>query len=398
MRTHRYVTKSFNADPEVIVKSLKEHGDAIAKFKEKVIDDLGEISLKSQEHNARLLEVEQIVARGIQHGRGGDHEPASTVIDITQYEDRLSMLRDGTTKSVRLPVRSFTPSRVKATTNSAFPGQADRDPELYYSLTRPLSVRDLLITRPTTGNTVDFVKATRSGNAAPQYDAANPTLNGEGALKKQIDLTFAADSAKVSTLAVWTAASRQVIDDVREMQDFINTTLLDAVQEEEDAQLLYGDGTAMNLHGLIPQAAAYSRGVTGDGPNATIRRAITQVQLARGTPTGLIVNPVAFELLELETDEQGRYLVTYNVTQDGRTTSWRVPVVATDAMQENQFLIGDFVRAARLYDRQQATVMVSLDHADFFTRNLVAVLAEERITLTVPRPQLLVQGSFTPEV
>jgi hypothetical protein len=86
-----------------------------------------------------------------------------------------------------------------------------------------------------------------------------------------------------------------------------------------------------------------------DGPNATVRRAITQVQLARGTPTGLVVNPVALEPLELETDEQGRYLVTYSVTADGRTTSWRVPVVATDAMQESQFLIGDFVRAARLH-------------------------------------------------
>ena len=169
------------------------------------------------------------------------------------------------------------------------------------------------------------------------------------------------------------------------------------MQEEEDAQLLYGDGTGMNLDGLIPQAAAYNRAQPGDGPNATVRRAITQVQLARGTPTGLIVNPVAFELLELETDEQGQYLVTYNVTADGRTTSWRVPVVATDAMQENQFLIGDFVRAARLHDRQQATVMVSLEHADFFTRNLVAILAEERIGLTVPRPQLLVQGSFGAE-
>lgn len=397
MRTNRFVTKSYTADPEVIVKSLKEHGDAIAKFKEKVSEDLEEVTIKSREHNARLMEVEQIIARGIQHGGGHSHEPASTVIDVTQYEDRLSMLRDGSAKSIRMPVKSFNTARTKAVTNSAFPGQADRDPEWYYELTRPLSVRDLLIARPATTNTVDFVKASRSGNAAPQYDPANPSLKGEGALKKQIDLSFEASNAPITTLAVWTAASRQVIDDVQEMQTFINSELLDAVREEEDSQLLYGDGTNMNLHGLIPQATAYNRAQPGDGPNATVRRAITQIQLARGTPTGLIVNPVAFELLELETDEQGQYLVTYNVTPDGRTTSWRVPVVATDAMQETQFLIGDFVRAARLHDRQQATIMVSLDHADFFTRNLVAILAEERIGLTVPRPQLLVQGSFTSE-
>ena len=39
---------------------------------------------------------------------------------------------------------------------------------------------------------------------------------------------------------------------------------------------------------------------------------------------------------------------------------------------------------------------MATEHADFFVRNLVAVLAEERVALTVPRPDLLVTGSFNP--
>lgn len=68
--------------------------------------------------------------------------------------------------------------------------------------------------------------------------------------------------------------------------------------------------------------------------------------------------------------------------------------MVTDALAADEFLVGNFQRAARLYDRMQATVEIATQHADFFTRNLVAILAEERVALTVPRPDMLVKGTF----
>ena len=50
-----------------------------------------------------------------------------------------------------------------------------------------------------------------------------------------------------------------------------------------------------------------------------------------------------------------------------------LPVVATQAMTVDKFLVG----------RWSPWVEVSTEHADFFTRNLVAILAEERIALAV---------------
>ena len=55
-----------------------------------------------------------------------------------------------------------------------------------------------------------------------------------------------------------------------------------------------------------------------------------------------------------------------------------------------------FSRAAKLYDRWEATVEVATEHADFFIRNLVAILAEERVALTINRPDLLIIGTFAP--
>jgi HK97 family phage major capsid protein len=71
-----------------------------------------------------------------------------------------------------------------------------------------------------------------------------------------------------------------------------------------------------------------------------------------------------------------------------------MPVAATQAMAVDKFLVGNFQAAATLYDRWAARVEVSTEHSDFFVRNLVAVLAEERIGLAVKQPLALTYGDF----
>ena len=58
-----------------------------------------------------------------------------------------------------------------------------------------------------------------------------------------------------------------------------------------------------------------------------------------------------------------------------------LPVVLTTAMLVDKFLVGNFRAAATIYDRWTARVEVATEHADFFVRNLVAILAEERLAL-----------------
>ena len=57
-------------------------------------------------------------------------------------------------------------------------------------------------------------------------------------------------------------------------------------------------------------------------------------------------------------------------------------------------LLGDFSKAV-LWDREQTTVTMTDSHADFFVRNLVAVLAEERVAFGVVRPTAFVSLDLT---
>jgi HK97 family phage major capsid protein len=70
-------------------------------------------------------------------------------------------------------------------------------------------------------------------------------------------------------------------------------------------------------------------------------------------------------------------------------------VVETAAIAEGTFLTGAFGLGATLYDRQQANVRIAEQHADFFVRNAMAILAEERLGLACKRPESFVRGTFT---
>jgi len=47
-----------------------------------------------------------------------------------------------------------------------------------------------------------------------------------------------------------------------------------------------------------------------------------------------------------------------------------------------------------LYDREEATIRVSEQHSDFFVRNAIVVLAEQRLALAVKRPESFVKVTF----
>jgi HK97 family phage major capsid protein len=48
---------------------------------------------------------------------------------------------------------------------------------------------------------------------------------------------------------------------------------------------------------------------------------------------------------------------------------------------------------AAIFDRQTATIEISREHQDFFVKNMVAILCEERLTLCVFQPNAFVYAT-----
>jgi len=173
---------------------------------------------------------------------------------------------------------------------------------------------------------------------------------------------------------------------------------------KSDQQILQGDGTGQELDGLLVDGAINDIAKLPAGTTAAnvpsamidhIRKAVTKCQeFEYYNMTGLLLNPADWEILETAKATDGHYLMVSMPTDTATQTVWRIPVVISNAMPANTFLIGDWSMGAVIYDREDISVRVSESHADYFVKNGVAILGEERYTLAIPLPKAFCKGSF----
>lgn len=275
-------------------------------------------------------------------------------------------------------------------------GNIQRDPIVVPPM-RTRRVRDLFPTRTTTAAVIEYFQMTGfTNNAAPVAERDG----NDFAVKPQSAFTFVGQQAPVRTIAHWEAAHRNVLADEPQLRSIIDNELLYGLRLQEDAQILSGDGTGDNLLGVLNagvQTYDWSAGAVTPVPDSkadAIRRAATLSMLAYYEPTGVVLHPNDWEDIELTKDLNGQYLVAVSVALGGEPRIWRIPVVETPAIPEGTALIGAFGTGAQLYDREQSNIRISEQHSDFFVRNAIVILAEQRLALAVKRPEAFVAVTF----
>jgi HK97 family phage major capsid protein len=270
--------------------------------------------------------------------------------------------------------------------------QIQRTPGITPEARQVLKIRDVLSASPTTMAVVDFVKVSSPmsiGSPVP-----------EASLKPENSLTFQSVSEKVRLIATWIPATRQVLDDMTELMSFIKTSLPYYINLEEELQLLAGDDTGENLHGLIPQAVSFNTGLLTPAQGWTridvIARAVQQINaLKEIDPTFVILNTNDWWSLRLTKDSFGRYILGDPQIMS-RPNIFGLDVVFTTSIAQGSFLVGSGSPiAAQIRDRMEMQVEISTENQDYFVRNLVAIRAEKRLALLTKRPNSFVSGTFT---
>jgi HK97 family phage major capsid protein len=333
------------------------------------------------ELRARLNELEQKSVRG---GGGDGFEAKSWGEQFAHAEGLKSFAEDHSRPGrFRMEVKAITTA---ATSGGPVGGQPYRDGSVGMP-TRRLRVRSLLPTVQISTGSVEYPKQTTRTN--------NANTVAETLVKPESAYGFTMQTVTPKVIAHWVPASRQILEDAPQLQGIIDTELLYGLSLKEDAQLLGGDGTGENLSGLITNATAYSApfAIAGGTMIDQIGLAILQTTLADYTPTGIIMHPSDWLRIRLLKNADGEYLLG----DPGAAVPpvlLGLPVVETTSMAIDKFLVGDFQRAATLYDRWNPHIDVSSEHADFFVRNLVAVRAEQRLALAVKQAAALTYGDF----
>jgi HK97 family phage major capsid protein len=256
-----------------------------------------------------------------------------------------------------------------------------------------LIIRDLLTVIPTESASIDYaIQTLRDNNAATV---------GEGAKKPYSDYAWDVRTVPTRVIAHLVKLSRQARDDAPRIVAEIDSEMRYGLGVVEEAQLLYGNNTGQNLHGIMPQATAFSltAGVIPDSAAITridiIRMAVLQVVLGSKLPaTGIVLNPIDWAAVELTKDTSGGYLMSNPAGQLAKRL-WNLPVVDSPAMALDDFLVGNFTLGATLYDRMAVELLLSTENVDDFENNLMTFRAEERIALAVKRALAFVKGKFS---
>ncbi len=369
-----------NSYAEKAEQEIKAAGSVSVETK----NAISALGTQQREIADRLLSLEQ--KQGAPRGNEGAVQTMGAEFTAA---DQYKAFVGGQVRTVRIELKNTT---IGSDTTVA----PDRRPGVTSGAFRRFLVEGAMNALPTSSNAVEFTReATFVNNAAE---------TAENTAKPETDVTFNLQTAPVRTIAHWTRISRQLAADAPAVAAYINTRMRYGVDLRVENQLITGNAAGANLSGIFHtgnftphgySAAQMTAWVANAQRFDLIRRVIGDLQAADYPPNAVLLNPVDWAVIEVLKDTQGRYLLG-NPGSAAAPAIWGIPVIPTNAVTADTFLVGALDMAATIYNRDGVAVALSEEDASNFTTNLVTIRAERRLALSIERPAALRGGDLTP--
>lgn len=385
-------------------KSIAELGDELKELQEQQGErDFHEIGINtySQKDVGQALEFVQSLGRG----RGSVKTWGEEFTENADFKEWLkTMMPHGqeiprtariyNSPSIPIPKASVKTllTGLSATSMGAFIVEDRKpivDPGTFY---RPLRIADLVTMGETSSDSVEYVReGTHTSNAAMVAEAT--ATGGSSGSKPESAMVFSVVPELVKTLAHWIPATKRALQDVGQLRTYVDAFLRYGLMLLLENQIINGDGTGENFTGILNQSGLTSQAFDTDILTTT-RKARTKVAIdGRAIPTAYVMHPNDVEALDLLTDNEERYYFGGPIGV-GVPRLWGVPLIESEAIAQGTALVGQW-NLAVVWDRMQIAILTSDSHADFFTRNMIAILAEMRAAFGVLRPAAFVEIDLT---
>ncbi|EDI1023276.1 phage major capsid protein [Salmonella enterica subsp. enterica serovar Infantis] len=380
-------TDKFNARAEDALKEAKKSGKLSEETKaavDKMASEFNALREAEKTLKAAIGELEQHVAQmPLANAKHIVETVGQQVISAEALKTFSASVEGG--KRVSIPVNAALISSGVAEGVV----EPQRLPGIDTTPKQRLFIRDLIAPGRTSSPAIFWVQQTGFTNKA--------AVVAENTTKPYSDIAFATRITPVTTIAHMFKASKQILDDFAQLQSTVDAEMRYGLKYVEEQEILFGDGTGVHLHGIVPQASAFSAEFRVEQQNGIddLRLAMLQAQLARFPASGHVLHFIDWAKIELTKDTLGRYILANPSGLTGPTL-WGLPVVATEAAAfKGKFLTGAFNAGAQIFDREDANVVISTENADDFEKNMISIRCEERLALAVKRPEAFIYGSFT---
>ncbi|MEJ5059251.1 MULTISPECIES: phage major capsid protein [unclassified Pseudomonas] len=356
---------------DLILKELQTRDVEIKNFSENAVKEI--TALKD-----RLIDLEQKGQRRGGNAPAGGVDAVGKMADEFTKSGQFAAMKSGGPTTGRVTVDSVS---IKALTNAgqgitgstSYSATAQRQPGLHNDPRRDLSLLDYLPSLPATTSTFEYMQLKDYVNNATEQEE-------EGQQKAESNIDAELETANIATIAHFTRASKQVLDDTPALGQQIGNLLDYGLLEKLEARLIAGPGGKGKIKGLIGYAVPHV--VVGTLlPVDAIGQAVTAMKTSGWQARLIIMNPNDWFNISSERDADGQYVLG-SPRDPAPAVLWGVPLITSGSMPAGTVLLLDTSQVAML-DREQPTLMLSREDGNNFTSNMVTLLAELRAGLAV---------------
>jgi hypothetical protein len=124
-----------------------------------------------------------------------------------------------------------------------------------------------------------------------------------------------------------------------------------------------------------------------------LANAVAQLRAARFAPNAILVNPID-QMELLINKESGAGYSFPALIASGNLSVAGVPVIATDIIPANSFMVADLSKGAELLFENNINTEFAYEDGDNFTKNLVTVRVEESVALPIYFGSAMRKGVF----
>lgn len=264
------------------------------------------------------------------------------------------------------------------TTAAGWAPQAIRTGRMVEFAARPVQVLDIVPGSNTNQNAVVYMEETTFTPAATEIAEAGTYPEAALALTER--------NSPVRKIAVFLPVTDEQLEDVPQMQGYLNNRLPFFLRQRLDGQIVNGNGTPPNLTGLanLGGIQTQARG-TDPGPDA-VYKAIVKVRVTgRASPSAVVYHPTDWQNVRLLRTSDGIY-IWGSPTDPGPDRIWGLPVAQCDSFAAGTAYVGDFAGFSELSEKRGIEVKVSDSHSTFFIEGKQAIRADFRVALVWYRP------------
>jgi len=249
----------------------------------------------------------------------------------------------------------------------------------------PTRILDLLPTSSMSAPVVEYIQHVSTTGTAGVVVA--------GTTKPAVTLVTAKLEARARKIAVTTVVNDEDLEDFSAFLQYVSAELQRLVIDQENFELLLGDGTGEHLTGIFTTAGILTR-VKAIAPETGIDTlALAAADLRNGPALTAVsvyaMHPTTWTSLTLLKDTQGRYILGNPAEQDAARL-WGTPVVQSTRFPVGTVLGMNAQAVGAAYVRQGLVLQTDYSQTGF-EKNQTAFRCEERIALAVVKPSAAIK-------